>query len=149
MLVSILHNTVHWDLFLCLLFQIGTSNCPKSSQMSVPDSYTFHRPMYCNVRALGTRTNRVTVRMTRVLERRSDTGRNALFSFTYTSASKCFSQISLFLIPKCIKKIISAPHRHEMFCFVLLCNNQGRNSSLPKPPLIKPKTQYINSTAHQ
>lgn len=64
MLVSIPHNIVHWDLFLCLLFQIGTNNCPKSSQVSVPDGYTFHRLMYCNVRALGTRANRAIVTIT-------------------------------------------------------------------------------------
>lgn len=64
MLVSILHNIVHWDLFLCLLFEIRRRNCPKSPQISVPDGYTFHWLMYCNVHALGTRTNRAVVTIT-------------------------------------------------------------------------------------
>jgi len=64
MLVSIRHNTVHQDLFLCLFFQLGTSNCPKPSQISVPDGYVFHRLMYCKVRALGVRTNRATATIT-------------------------------------------------------------------------------------
>lgn len=35
------HCALGFVSFLCLLFQIGTSNCPKSSQISVPDGYAF------------------------------------------------------------------------------------------------------------
>lgn len=60
------HTTQHYALGFVslLLFQNSTSKCPKSSQISVPDGYTFHRLMYCNVRALGTRTNRAIVTIT-------------------------------------------------------------------------------------
>lgn len=94
-LVSVLHNIVHWDLFLCLLCQIGTSNCPKSSQISVPDGYTFHRLMYCNVRALGTRTNRAIVTLT-----------------IKKTPQNCFTQKQCFLLDSFIK-VMQTPFRNK------------------------------------
>lgn len=84
MLVSVLHNTVHWDLFFASFFKMH-KQLPVSTQIAVPDGYTFHGLVYCNVRALGIRTNR------------------GIVTITIKNPQNCFTQKQCFLPDSFIK----------------------------------------------